>query len=407
VLGKTVALKVAPLSGILLLPGFYAEFRGALETARALSHANILQIHDFKLLETIACGIVEYVDGESLEHRMLKAGAPLELRLIKDLACQIAEALAHAHSRGIVHCRLTPSSVLIARSDDRVFVTGFGMPNVGSGPEAAAVRALFMDATYESPEQSIGELPSPQSDQYALGAVLYEMLTGRPPFRGKTAYTVLKQHCEAAPLPVSALRPDCPPAIEATVMRLLRKHPHERFLATRELLMDMHDWPLPEPAGSRDRISASSLETRAARTALASFERSLHEEPLLLVHFYRRLCADPSFAQLFERTNFDRQIDMLRKGVRHLLEYGLGDENTRRELERIATQHKNLAMSERQLHGFVDVLVTLLLEYDPHATDPAERELLRRDWHNTIELGLTPFLEIARACVSSVPVAAQ
>jgi hypothetical protein len=149
------------------------------------------------------------------------------------------------------------------------------------------------------------------------------------------------------------------------------------------------------------------LETRAAKTALASFERSLHEEPLLLVHFYRRLCADPSFAQLFERTNFDRQIDMLRKGVRHLLEYGLGDENTRRELERVATQHKNLAMSERQLHGFVDVLVTLLLEYDPHATDPAERELLRRDWHNTIELGLTPFLEVARACVSSVPVAAQ
>jgi serine/threonine-protein kinase len=225
------------------------------------------------------------VDGESLEQRIAKAGAKMPLSLVKDLACEIADALAYAHANNVVHGRLTPSNILIAASDDHAFVTDFGTPNVGSGPGATAAKALVLDASYLSPEQCVGEAPCSKSDQYALGVTLYEMLTGRPPFVGKSAFAIMKQHCDATPVSIAEFRPDCPLAMEATVLRLLNKHPNERFFTTRELVNELRAWPLPDPGSHRDRISNSSVETRAAKPALASFERILANDPQLLGQF--------------------------------------------------------------------------------------------------------------------------
>jgi hypothetical protein len=221
------------------------------------------------------------------------------------------------------------------------------------------------------------------------------MLTGRAPFLGKTGFTIMRQHCEDAPQPITRFRPDCPASVEASVLKLLSKKPADRYLATRELVREIRDWPLPDPDRRRDRTSATGPEARAAKTALASFDRCLGADPLLLLHFYQRLKLDPSLAPHLERMNFDRQIEMLRRGVRSLLAYGLGDEDARRELERIAIGHRSYGLAERQLRSFVNVLVAMALERDPHATEASEGEVLRREWQSTMELGVGRFIELA------------
>jgi serine/threonine protein kinase len=400
VLGRQVAIKVAPLAGILLLPGFYTEFRATLEAAKSLSHANILRVHDVQLLETIACTVMDYVHGVPLDEYIARAGGKLPLGLIKDIACEVAEALAYAHSIGVVHCRLGPSNIMITEAGDRALVSDFGMPNVGGTPEANAARALFLDVRYLSPEQCAGDPAWAQSDQYALGATLYEMLTGRPPFLGKSGFAIMKQHCEDLPRPIREFRTDCPAAIEASILRLLRKQPADRYLATRELVHVIRDWPLPEPERNRDRVSASGASIRAAKTALSSFERCLKADSLLLVHFYQHLKEDPTLAPLLEHMNIDRQIEMLRRSVRHLIEYALGDDNALREIERVAKTHRRFVLNERQLRRFVDTLIAVALEFDPHAADPVERELLRSDWNATTEPGLRRFWELACAATA-------
>jgi serine/threonine protein kinase len=379
---RKVALKVAPLAGILLLPGFYAEFRGALEASKALSHPNILALHDFRLLETIACTVVEHVDGESLARHLARASEPMPFWRIKDIGCKVTEALAYAHTRGTVHCRLCPRNVMIERDQGRVLVADFGIPHVGAGPDATAAKALFLDARYLSPEECMGERSSPRSDQYALGAMLYEMVTGRPPFTGRTGFTIMRQQCEASVPSITELRPDCPPEVEATILKLLRKSADERYFTTGEVLNELREWPVPEcPAGS-------------TCAALASFERCLASGNVFL-HFYERLCKDPELARYFKQTNMDRLLEMIQNGVRSLLESGTGDERARRDLERVAASHRHMSIDANLLQRFTDTLVAVVLEHDEDAAEPEERERLRRKWQKTIEPGLQPFLHAA------------
>jgi Protein kinase domain/TIR domain len=394
-----VALKVTPLASVLLLPGFYAEFRGCLEAARVLSHPNISSVRAVKLLETIACTISDYVEGDALARCIARASPCLHLGCIKDIASGVAEGLAHAHQHRIMHCRLSPSNILIERSQDRALVCDFGMPRVGGGPEAAATRALFLDARYISPEQCLGQPASPHSDQYALGAILYEMLTGRPPFVGNSSFVIMRGHCQEVPPPIAEFRPHCPPKVAASVLRMLAKKPKDRFLTTAMLATEIAAWPLAESVTICNQVRVGAEVTdagRAAKRALESYTRCL-TVPDFLAIFYSRLQENAALAEKFEGVNFDSQTAALKRAIRHLLEYARGQEGARAEIERIAAGHQRLALEAHQIRGFVHTLIDVVLEHDP-GVEPWQRAALRDAWREATREGLDRFIELA--CVA-------
>ncbi|HEY5956476.1 MAG TPA: serine/threonine-protein kinase, partial [Polyangiaceae bacterium] len=390
-----VALKVTPLAGILLLPGYYAELRGTIDAARELSHPNILAIRDVKLLETIACTVMDYVVGTTLAQCIASASPRMPLGRIKDIASDVADALAHAHLCGIVHASLSPSSIFVENAHDRALVSDFGMPNVGDGPEATAARALFLDVRYMSPEQCLGSPATTQSDQYSFGAVLYHMLTGKPPFVGKSAFAIMRGHCDDVATPIGEMRPECPPSVATAVMRMLAKKPRDRYLTTSMLAREVASWPLAEslPKGSPSLTPGSA---RAAKSALESYNRCL-TDPNFLGEFYQRLRDDASIAPHLENMNFDRQVEVLKRAIRHFLEYAQGLENARVELERVAAFHQPFKLEVRQLRTFVDTLIELAMERDPNASEPNARESLHDDWHSATLIGLQRFAELAGA----------
>jgi serine/threonine protein kinase len=388
-----VALKVTPLAGILLLPGFYAEFRRSIDAARGLSHPNILGIRDVKLLDTVACTVMDHVEGSTLARCIVGAAQRMTLGRIKGIASDIAQALAHAHASGVVHSNLSPSNILIEVAQDRALVSDFGVPAVGAGPEATAAKALFCDARYMSPEQCVGDPATPQSDQYALGTILYEMLSGRPPFIGRSGFAIMHGHCHDVPRPIAELRPECPPKVASTVMRMLAKKPKDRFLTTGMLACEIEAWPLAESV--RSGTSPALGCARSAKVALESYNRCL-VDPNFLAAFYQRLSEDPRLARHLENMFFDRQVEALKRSIRHLLEYAQGQEDARRELERVASAHQRFKLEEALLSRFVDILIELALERDPNAVDPGQRELLRIAWRAATELGLARFAELAQ-----------
>jgi serine/threonine protein kinase len=388
-----VALKVTPLAGILLLPGFYAEFRRSIDAARDLSHPNILNIRDVKLLDTVACTVMDYVEGSTLARCMVSAAPRMTLGRIKSIATDIAQALAYAHANGVVHSNLSPSNILVETGVDRALVSDFGVPAVGAGPEASAAKAMFLDARYMSPEQCLGDPATPQSDQYALGAILYEMLSGRPPFVGKASFTIMHGHCTDAPMPIAELRPECPPIVANCVMQMLEKNPVDRFLTTGMLAHEVENWPLAESV--RSGTSPTQGSAHSAKLALESYSRCL-VDPNFLVVFYQRLREDVRLVRHLQNINFDRLVEALKRSIRHLLEYAQGQEDARRELERVASAHQRFKLEESLLWRFIDVLIELALERDPNANEAAQRELLREAWRTATEVGLSRFAELAQ-----------
>jgi hypothetical protein len=390
----TVALKVTPLAGILLLPGFYAEVRASMEAARELSHPNVLAIRDVKLLDSIACTVMDFIEGSTLAAIMTAKGR-LPLGLIKDIACDIAQALAHAHQNGIVHSRLSPANVMIERGVDRALVSDFGMPNMGRGPEAAAARALYLDARYMSPEQCLGVTPTPQSDQYALGAILYELLTGKPPFQGVAVYSVMKGHCEHAPSDIAERRPECPPEVIRSVLRMLAKDPKERFLTTSMLAHVIAEWPVAESLPSAT-LTAAGHAPKAAKIALESYNRCLADLDFLAL-FYQRLQADSVLARHFQNVNFDRQVEALRRGIRYFLEFAQQPTIAAAEVERIAVGHRRFALDPGELERFIEVLVELAVERDPDTDRVGGSAFLRQEWRAALEPSMARFLELTRS----------
>jgi len=392
-----VALKVIPLAGILLLPGFYAEFRGNIEVTRKLAHRNILGIRDVRLLDTIACTVIDYVDGTTLAQVIATNRARLTLGCIKDIARNIADALVAAHTQRIVHCALSPTNILIERQTDKALVRDFGMPALSEGTEATAARALFLDARYMSPEQCKGLPATPQSDQYALGAILYEMLTGRPPFVGSSAYMIMHGHCTDSPVPITELRPYCPEPVASAIMRMLSKDPRDRYFTTKSVRQEIESWPLAESMRI-DPVHPESELAQAAKIALDSYSRCLNDQSFL-TRFYERLRSNPAVADKLGSMMFDSQVELIKPAIRHLLEAARGHDDSRGELDRMGGRHASYGLTEAHLRAFVDTLVDVALELD----GGDDSNDLRGAWQAATEAGLRHFAEAAAIARAPAP----
>ncbi len=278
VLDRQVAVKVLTDAGL----GQQARARLLAEAKAAarLNHPNIVSVYDAGEAGGVPYVVMELVEGQSLHEQPVR-----DLDEILFIARQIAAALEHAHGQGIVHRDLKPENVSVSRGAragtvDRVKLMDFGLAHSLSS-RAAVEGGLLGTIFYLAPEQALGQQVDGRVDLYALGVMLYEMVTGRLPFAGDDPLTVLSQHLHASVVPPRTLRPDVPPALEAIILRLLAKEPGDRYPSAADLLAALEAVSVaPEPAGapasSRPVASVSLLE-QLNRGRLVGRSRELAE----------------------------------------------------------------------------------------------------------------------------------
>jgi hypothetical protein len=255
-LKRTVALKM--LAAGHPHPGERARFRAEAEAVARLHHPNIVQIHEIGEADGRPFIALEYVAGGSLAERL--AGQPLPPRDAARLVATLAEAMHLAHSRNLVHRDLKPANVLLAGESDTPVgqcqpkVTDFGLVRHLDADSGQTCDGTVMGTpSYMAPEQAEGRTRStgPAADVYALGAILYECLTGRPPFEGATPLETLEQVCGRDPAAPSSLNRQAPRDLETICLKCLRKQPERRYASALELADDLRRFVRGEPVVAR------------------------------------------------------------------------------------------------------------------------------------------------------------
>ncbi|MFL6247333.1 MAG: protein kinase domain-containing protein [Thermoanaerobaculia bacterium] len=246
-LGRKVAIKLLPvrMSGERdTLTRFTQEAR----SASALNHPNIVTIHEVGAEEGTPFIVMEYIDGSDL--RTLINGGPVPVSKVLDIGAQIADGLAAAHERGIVHRDLKPENIMLTR-DGFAKILDFGLAKMiaPSAEDSEHTLQLEVPGTnpgtilgtvgYMSPEQATGRRLDFRSDQFAFGAILYELLTGKPAFPGETAIDTLSAILHHDPEPITRMNPRAPVQLSDMIRRLLSKSADDRYASSRDLAREL------------------------------------------------------------------------------------------------------------------------------------------------------------------------
>ena len=262
-LGRDVAVKTL-LAGWAASPEKRARFEQEARAASALNHPNIVTVLDIGEDQGVAWIAMELVEGRTL--RELLAGGQLPTRKSLEIAVQVADALAKAHAAGIQHRDLKPDNVMVSK-DGYVKILDFGLAKLAepdgdqSSEQATLARPLtgagvvLGTVGYMSPEQAAGQATDFRSDQFALGAMLFEMATGARPFQRATAAETLAAIIREDPEPIARLNPRAPAPLRWITERCLAKDPDDRFASTRDLARDL--------ASLRDHLSETTSSAEA------------------------------------------------------------------------------------------------------------------------------------------------
>jgi serine/threonine-protein kinase len=213
---------------------FQTRFRQEARAAANLSHPNIVTVHDFGLDQGQLFIVMEHVPGKDLK-TLLRQRGRYSVEEAIPLIVQACAGIGYAHRAGLVHCDIKPHNMIVT-PDARLKVTDFGIARALSTilPDERA-DVVWGSPQYFSPEQAVGEAPSPASDVYSLGIVLYEVLTGALPFTAPTSEELALLHLQADPIPLSEYVPDIPSALEEIVMKVLSKEPAARYRTADQL----------------------------------------------------------------------------------------------------------------------------------------------------------------------------
>jgi tetratricopeptide (TPR) repeat protein/tRNA A-37 threonylcarbamoyl transferase component Bud32 len=249
-LSRLVALKMVLAgahAGTLQLARFHTEA----EAVAQLHHPNIVQVYEVGQQGGLPFFSLEYVDGGNLSQKI--AGKPQPPRAAAAVVEALARAMAAAHERGVIHRDLKPANVLLTK-DGQPKITDFGLAKRLEDDSGLTKSGTLMGSpSYMSPEQARGATHEvgPPADQYSLGAILYELLTGRPPFVGTTVVETLLQVRTHEPVPPTRLQPKCPRDLETICLKCLQKEPDKRFADCQALADDLHRFLAGEPIKAR------------------------------------------------------------------------------------------------------------------------------------------------------------
>lgn len=233
-LGRPVAVKILH-SNFAGDDDFVARFKCEAQAAGKLSHPNIVSMYDVGFDQGYHYIVMEYIKGETLKEYITRHER-LSIDNAEKFTIAIAEGLEHAHAMGIVHCDIKPHNVLITKQG-RIKVTDFGIARaMNAGTTMMYTNSIMGSAHYLSPEQASGKPINGSTDIYSLGAVLYEMLTGRVPYEGETPISVALKHVRERLIPPTRYNPSIPTLLEAAVIKALAKRPEDRFSNITEMI---------------------------------------------------------------------------------------------------------------------------------------------------------------------------
>lgn len=215
-------------------PDFQNYFRMEARSAANLSHPNIVTVHDFGFADNLLFIVMEFIPGKDLKHLIRERGR-FSVETGIPLIIQACAGLGYAHRAGLVHCDVKPHNLLVA-PDGRLKVTDFGIARaLATITPGEHTDVVWGSPLYFAPEQAQGEAPSPSSDVYSLGVVIYELLCGTPPFTASNSSELARLHISARPIPIREYIPDIPSALEEIIMKVLSKEPAARYRTADQL----------------------------------------------------------------------------------------------------------------------------------------------------------------------------
>jgi eukaryotic-like serine/threonine-protein kinase len=250
-LNRKVAIK-AMLPDLAFHAGMEERFKREARTAARLDHPNIVVIHSVRDAGDPLFFVMKYVDGAPLDV-LIRGHAPFPIPVVQGLLLQLCGALQYAHSENVIHRDVKPANILIDKHGN-VQVTDFGIAKAVDSAQLTRTGMSIGTPTYMCPEQCVGRPQSAASDQYAVGVLAYELLTGHPPFAG-TPLQIQFAHVQDQPRPITLARPDCPPSLVTAIMRMLAKEPNERWPSLRDAVPLIARGLPPEAEGGRPELA--------------------------------------------------------------------------------------------------------------------------------------------------------
>ncbi|HVO42687.1 MAG TPA: protein kinase [Aggregatilineales bacterium] len=232
-LGRTVAIKVLrpSLTGD---PSFLTRFRQEARNVANLAHPNIVTLYDVGQDGNTYYMVMEYVDGQDLK-KLIRAQAPFPVNRALDIGIQICAGIGYAHRAGLVHADIKPQNVLVT-ADDHVKVTDFGIAHALSVTQPAEKQNVVWGSPhYFAPEQAAGEAPTPASDVYSIGIVIFEMLTGKLPYSGTDQQELALAHIRDAVPHIDDFEPNVPVHLDRIIYKVMAKNPSDRYRTADQL----------------------------------------------------------------------------------------------------------------------------------------------------------------------------
>jgi serine/threonine-protein kinase len=286
-LDRYVAVKVLR-SDLVAEEEFLARFKREARAVAALRHPNIVQVFDFDARGDLYYMVMELLEGDSLSRRLDDYGLREErmpLGEVVRIVLDVLEAMAYAHSEGMIHRDVKPANILLTRRGEAV-LTDFGIAQIIGGTQYTVSGALMGTLSYMAPEQGLEGHCDARSDIYSLGIVLYEMLTGEPPFDAETPLAILMKHVND-PLPLPRQRvPDVPEPLERVVLKALAKRPGDRYQGAGEMARALKKAAMEAGVALPERISLplSFSTSQAPAEAVAVLSGQAREKAVAEEH---------------------------------------------------------------------------------------------------------------------------
>jgi eukaryotic-like serine/threonine-protein kinase len=260
-LKRQIAIKVLPPE-LAFRGEIRTRFLREAETAASLNHPNIVDIYTVDEIEGLVFFVMAYISGDNLAKRLHERGV-LDIDETRRIVRAVADALAYAHERGVVHRDIKPDNIILDAESGRPMVTDFGIARAvteGGDSRLTATGMAIGTPAYMSPEQAAGERQiDGRSDLYSLGVVAYQMLCGEPPFTATSTPAMLVKHISERPTPIEQRRTEVPQDLARAVMMLLEKDPANRFPSASALVAALDTGYVPTIAGSGRRPAASEV----------------------------------------------------------------------------------------------------------------------------------------------------